>query len=180
MCAGHAQVADPGEPFAQAYAHAGMVAYDGEKMSKSRGNLVFVSALRNSDVDPMAIRLVLLRHHYRSDWEWTDAQLWDAVDTARRAGARRSRSAPARPPPRWSRRSSRRWPTTSTPRPRSPPSTAGWPPRSARTADTSDPDAAATARAVLDAALGLPLTLGALAGAARGSGRSLVVLRRLR
>ena len=58
-----------------------MVAYDGEKMSKSKGNLVFVSALRMSEVDPMAIRLVLLRHHYRSDWEWTDDQLWDAVDT---------------------------------------------------------------------------------------------------
>ena len=58
-----------------------MVGYDGEKMSKSQGNLVFVSALRNSDVDPMAIRLVLLRHHYRSDWEWTDDELWDAVDT---------------------------------------------------------------------------------------------------
>ncbi len=81
MCAGEAQVADPGQRFARAYAHAGMVAYDGEKMSKSKGNLVFVSALRNSDVDPMAIRLVLLRHHYRSDWEWTDDQLWAAVDT---------------------------------------------------------------------------------------------------
>ena len=81
MSAGHSQVADPDAPFAKAYAHAGMVAYDGEKMSKSKGNLVFVSALRNSDVDPMAIRLVLLRHHYRSDWEWTDALLWEAVDT---------------------------------------------------------------------------------------------------
>jgi L-cysteine:1D-myo-inositol 2-amino-2-deoxy-alpha-D-glucopyranoside ligase len=81
MCAAEAQVATPGAPFARTYAHAGMVAYDGEKMSKSKGNLVFVSALRNSDVDPMAIRLVLLRHHYRSDWEWTDDQLWDAVDT---------------------------------------------------------------------------------------------------
>ena len=80
MCAGGAQVADPGSAFAQVYAHAGMVGYDGEKMSKSRGNLVFVSALRNSDVDPMAIRLALLRHHYREDWEWTDAQLWQAVD----------------------------------------------------------------------------------------------------
>jgi L-cysteine:1D-myo-inositol 2-amino-2-deoxy-alpha-D-glucopyranoside ligase len=60
--------------------HAGMVAYDGEKMSKSKGNLVFVSQLRNSDVDPMAIRLTLLRHHYRSDWEWTDDQLWESVD----------------------------------------------------------------------------------------------------
>jgi len=81
MCAGHAQVADPSAPFAKVYSHAGMVAYDGEKMSKSLGNLVFVSALRNSEVDPMAIRLVLLRHHYRSDWEWVDDQLWDAVDT---------------------------------------------------------------------------------------------------
>src|SRR6478609_1980160 len=81
MCAGHAQVAVPGTPFAQVYSHGGMVAYDGEKMSKSRGNLVFVSALRNSDVDPMAIRLALLRHHYRSDWEWTDDELWTAVAT---------------------------------------------------------------------------------------------------
>ena len=81
MSAGEAQVAHPGERFARAYTHAGMVAYDGEKMSKSKGNLVFVSALRLSEVDPMAIRLVLLRHHYRSDWEWTDDQLWDAVDT---------------------------------------------------------------------------------------------------
>ena len=80
MCAGHAHVAT-GTPFARAYAHAGMVGYDGEKMSKSRGNLVFVSALRNSDVDPMAIRLTLLRHHYRADWEWTDAELFDQVDT---------------------------------------------------------------------------------------------------
>lgn len=79
MCAAEAQVA--GGRFATIYSHAGMVGYDGEKMSKSRGNLVFVSALRNSDVDPMAIRLTLLRHHYRSDWEWTDEQLWDAVDT---------------------------------------------------------------------------------------------------
>jgi L-cysteine:1D-myo-inositol 2-amino-2-deoxy-alpha-D-glucopyranoside ligase len=79
MCAGHAQVAT-GAPYARAYAHAGMVGYDGEKMSKSRGNLVFVSALRNSDIDPMAIRLALLRHHYREDWEWTDDVLWTAVD----------------------------------------------------------------------------------------------------
>jgi L-cysteine:1D-myo-inositol 2-amino-2-deoxy-alpha-D-glucopyranoside ligase len=79
MCASEAQVLT-GAPFAQTYVHAGMVGYDGEKMSKSRGNLVFVSALRNSDVDPMAIRLTLLRHHYRTDWEWTDAELWESVD----------------------------------------------------------------------------------------------------
>ena len=58
-----------------------MVGLDGEKMSKSRGNLVFVSELRRSEVDPMAIRLTLLRHHYRCDWEWDDAELWTAVDT---------------------------------------------------------------------------------------------------
>jgi L-cysteine:1D-myo-inositol 2-amino-2-deoxy-alpha-D-glucopyranoside ligase len=83
MCASEAQVLT-GVPFAQAYVHAGMVGYDGAKMSKSRGNLVFVSALRNSDVDPMAIRLALLRHHYRSDWEWTDQDLWTSVDMLER------------------------------------------------------------------------------------------------
>jgi L-cysteine:1D-myo-inositol 2-amino-2-deoxy-alpha-D-glucopyranoside ligase len=62
-------------PFAQHYVHAGMVALDGQKMSKSKGNLVFVSALRRAGHDPMAIRLALLAHHYRSDWEWTDDDL---------------------------------------------------------------------------------------------------------
>jgi L-cysteine:1D-myo-inositol 2-amino-2-deoxy-alpha-D-glucopyranoside ligase len=83
MCAGHVQAL--GETaFAKAYSHAGMVAYDGEKMSKSLGNLVFVSALRNAQIDPMAIRLTLMRHHYRTDWEWTDAQLFQAVDNLAR------------------------------------------------------------------------------------------------
>src|SRR5690349_97204 len=99
MSAGHGQVAHPGERFARAYAHAGMVAYDGEKMSKSKGNLVFVSALRNSEIDPMAIRLVLLRHHYRSDWEWTDEKLFDAADTITqwRKALSLGRGAPAAP-----------------------------------------------------------------------------------
>ncbi|HJQ06285.1 MAG TPA: cysteine--1-D-myo-inosityl 2-amino-2-deoxy-alpha-D-glucopyranoside ligase [Nocardioides sp.] len=79
LCAGHVQALGEGS-FAKAYSHAGMVAYDGQKMSKSLGNLVFVSALRNAEIHPMAIRLALLRHHYRADWEWTDAQLFDAVD----------------------------------------------------------------------------------------------------
>ncbi|MFE7405832.1 cysteine--1-D-myo-inosityl 2-amino-2-deoxy-alpha-D-glucopyranoside ligase [Isoptericola sp. NPDC057559] len=60
---------------ARVHVHAGLVAYQGEKMSKSRGNLVFVSALRRDGVDPMAIRLALLAHHYRTEWEWTDADL---------------------------------------------------------------------------------------------------------
>jgi L-cysteine:1D-myo-inositol 2-amino-2-deoxy-alpha-D-glucopyranoside ligase len=75
MSAAEAQVADPHHRFARAYVHAGMVALDGEKMSKSKGNLELVSRLREEGADPMAIRLALLRHHYRSDWEWTRADL---------------------------------------------------------------------------------------------------------
>ena len=69
MSASEATVATH-EPFAGAYVHAGMVGYQGEKMSKSKGNLVLVSRLRADGHDPMAIRLALLAHHYRSDWEW--------------------------------------------------------------------------------------------------------------
>ena len=80
MSASHARVAlAPAEgAFARVYVHAGMVSYHGEKMSKSLGNLVFVSRLLADGVDPMAIRMALLAHHYRSDWEWTDAVLGDA------------------------------------------------------------------------------------------------------
>ncbi|MCW2754821.1 MAG: cysteine--D-myo-inosityl 2-amino-2-deoxy-alpha-D-glucopyranoside ligase [Marmoricola sp.] len=70
MSASEAQVADPEHRFARAYVHAGMVALDGEKMSKSKGNLELVSRLRGEGVDPMAIRWELLTHHYREDWEW--------------------------------------------------------------------------------------------------------------
>ncbi|MFB8398978.1 cysteine--1-D-myo-inosityl 2-amino-2-deoxy-alpha-D-glucopyranoside ligase [Streptomyces yangpuensis] len=79
MGASHAQALTGEFPMAQAYVHAGMVALHGEKMSKSKGNLVFVSALRRAGVDPAAIRLALLSHHYRADWEWTDAVLDEAV-----------------------------------------------------------------------------------------------------
>ncbi len=67
-----------GEVFARRYAHAGMVRLGGEKMSKSLGNLVFVSVLRESGSDPMAIRLAILAHHYREDWDWTDDGLAEA------------------------------------------------------------------------------------------------------
>jgi L-cysteine:1D-myo-inositol 2-amino-2-deoxy-alpha-D-glucopyranoside ligase len=49
-----------------------MIGLAGEKMSKSKGNLVFVSRLRADHVDPMAIRLALIADHYRSDRQWTD------------------------------------------------------------------------------------------------------------
>jgi L-cysteine:1D-myo-inositol 2-amino-2-deoxy-alpha-D-glucopyranoside ligase len=52
-----------------------MIGLDGEKMSKSRGNLVFVSRLRGDGVDPMALRLALLSGHYRTDRQWTDDTL---------------------------------------------------------------------------------------------------------
>ncbi|GAA2667935.1 cysteine--1-D-myo-inosityl 2-amino-2-deoxy-alpha-D-glucopyranoside ligase [Streptomyces lunalinharesii] len=96
MGASHAQALTGEHPFAQAYVHAGMVALDGAKMSKSKGNLVFVSALRRAGTDPAAIRLALLAHHYRSDWEWTDAELTEAE--ARLARWRSAVSRPDGPP----------------------------------------------------------------------------------
>ena len=92
MSASHARVALNPDAFARVYAHAGMVRLDGEKMSKSLGNLVFVSGLLADGADPMAIRLAILAHHYRGDWDWTAGGLaaatgrlarWrDAVRTA--------------------------------------------------------------------------------------------------
>src|ERR1035438_372181 len=79
MSASHARVAlaPVDGAFARVYAHAGMVSYQGEKMSKSLGNLVFVNRLLAGGVGPLAVGLALLPHHYRSDWEWTDAVLGD-------------------------------------------------------------------------------------------------------
>ena len=72
-----------------------MVRLDGEKMSKSRGNLVFVSRLRAAGTDPAAIRLAILVHHYRGDWDWTDAGLAEAE--TRLAAWRAAVAAPAAP-----------------------------------------------------------------------------------
>lgn len=80
MCAAQAHAATGGWPFARTYVHAGMVGLDGAKMSKSLGNLVFVSRMRMSGVDPMAMRLALLAHHYREEWDWTQAGLDEAVE----------------------------------------------------------------------------------------------------
>jgi L-cysteine:1D-myo-inositol 2-amino-2-deoxy-alpha-D-glucopyranoside ligase len=82
-------------PFAHAYVHQAMVGLDGEKMSKSKGNLILVSKLRRSGVDPMAVRLVLLSHHYATPWFWSHDEL-DAAE-ARLARWRAAVSAAAGP-----------------------------------------------------------------------------------
>ena len=105
--AAHAEAHTGVHPFAKHYVHAGMIGLDGEKMSKSRGNLVFVSKLRSQGVDPNAIRLALLAGHYRSDRPWTADLLtaaqerlgtWRAAVGARhRPGRGRPRRRAARP-----------------------------------------------------------------------------------
>ena len=82
--AAHAEVATGRWPFARLYVHAAMVGYEGHKMSKSRGNLVFVSRLRADGVDPAAIRLAVLSRHYGKDWEWTDDVLESGLGRLRR------------------------------------------------------------------------------------------------
>jgi L-cysteine:1D-myo-inositol 2-amino-2-deoxy-alpha-D-glucopyranoside ligase len=60
-----------GEQFVKHWMHVAMVYMDGHKMSKSLGNLVFVDQLRK-EWDPRAIRLAIIEHHYRHEWEWDD------------------------------------------------------------------------------------------------------------
>ena len=94
--AAHAEALTGTPPFAKHYVHAGMIGLDGEKMSKSRGNLVLVSKLRTAGVDPMAIRLALLDGHYRADREWTGGRLRAAE--ARLGRWRAAAALPAAPP----------------------------------------------------------------------------------
>jgi L-cysteine:1D-myo-inositol 2-amino-2-deoxy-alpha-D-glucopyranoside ligase len=77
MCASQAQVLS-GKALASTYVHAGMIGLDGEKMSKSKGNLVFVSKLVADGRDPMAIRWALMKKHYRTDRMWTEELLIEA------------------------------------------------------------------------------------------------------
>ncbi len=58
-----------GKPFVKHWMHQAMVRMDGEKMSKSLGNLAFISDLRNEH-DPRAVRLAIINNHYRTEWEW--------------------------------------------------------------------------------------------------------------
>jgi L-cysteine:1D-myo-inositol 2-amino-2-deoxy-alpha-D-glucopyranoside ligase len=93
--AAHAERLTGEEPFAAHYVHAGMIGLDGEKMSKSKGNLVFVSRLRADHVDPMALRLALVADHYRADRQWTDELLKTAEQ---RLGRWREAAAASRAP----------------------------------------------------------------------------------
>lgn len=74
MCAAEGRVLT-GVDFARRFVHTGMIGLDGEKMSKSRGNLKFVSKMRQEGIDPLFIRIALLSGHYRSDREWNDRLL---------------------------------------------------------------------------------------------------------
>lgn len=77
--AAHAECMTGQRRFARHYVHAGMIGWDGHKMSKSRGNLVLVSRLCADGVDPAAVRLGLLAGHYRDDRFWSDDVLAEAV-----------------------------------------------------------------------------------------------------
>ncbi|MEV6640650.1 cysteine--1-D-myo-inosityl 2-amino-2-deoxy-alpha-D-glucopyranoside ligase [Amycolatopsis sp. NPDC051371] len=93
--AAHAEALTGDHPFAGHYVHAGMIGLAGEKMSKSKGNLVLVSRLRADDVDPSAMRLALFAGHYRTDRGWTDELLHQAQE--RLARWREATSAQAGP-----------------------------------------------------------------------------------
>lgn len=90
--AAHAECVTAQRRFARHYVHAGMIGWDGHKMSKSRGNLVLVSGLRADGVDPAAIRLGLFAGHYRDDRHWSPQVLAEA-----QARLQRWRSATALP-----------------------------------------------------------------------------------
>jgi len=94
--AAHAEALAGDYPFARFYVHAGMIGLDGAKMSKSRGNLVFVSKLRSQGVDPSAMRLALFAGHYRADRPWTQPLLAEAQ--ARLARWREAMALPSGPP----------------------------------------------------------------------------------
>jgi cysteine--1-D-myo-inosityl 2-amino-2-deoxy-alpha-D-glucopyranoside ligase len=76
--AAHAEAALASPRMAEHYVHTGMISLDGVKMSKSLGNLVFVSKLTEAGHDPSAIRLGVYLGHYRSDRDWSDKVLWAA------------------------------------------------------------------------------------------------------
>jgi len=85
--------------FARSYVHTGMIGLDGEKMSKSKGNLLFVSKMVNKGINPMAIRLALISQPYALDRMWTQSSLDDAIDLLEKLNIALSREevAPTKP-----------------------------------------------------------------------------------
>jgi L-cysteine:1D-myo-inositol 2-amino-2-deoxy-alpha-D-glucopyranoside ligase len=86
-----AQAAGVGiSPYARLWVHVAMVGYQGEKMSKSLGNLVFVRQLLER-VPAATVRLLLAGHHHRAAWEYTEADL-DGAELRRRRYATAARA----------------------------------------------------------------------------------------
>jgi L-cysteine:1D-myo-inositol 2-amino-2-deoxy-alpha-D-glucopyranoside ligase len=85
-----------GRDFAGAYVHAGMIGLDGEKMSKSKGNLVFVSKLLDAGMSPQVIRIALTMEHYQQDRMWSDENIRraQALSTKIESALSRSEVAP--------------------------------------------------------------------------------------
>ena len=87
-----------GKPFVRHWLHSAMVNYEGEKMSKSLGNLVFVDELLKT-ADPRAIRLALMRHHYRRGFEWYQTDLEEGTALLHRLLAAAARTTGPDPRP---------------------------------------------------------------------------------
>ena len=96
-----------GEPFVKHWMHTSMVFLDGQKMSKSLGNLVFVDKLR-TEWDPRAIRLAIIDNHYRRDWEWDDTLMPRNTERLRSWKDASRRHRPTRASSTTSRRARRR------------------------------------------------------------------------
>ncbi len=154
MTALHAETLTGSWPLARHYAHAGMIGLDGEKMSKSRGNLVFVSRLRGDGVDPMAIRLALLSGHYRADRAWGPELLSRAQE--RLAAWRHAVSLPTGPAADGLLASLRRQLSDDLDTPHALAAVDRWAAMAARR-EGSDPDAPSAVSSMVDALLGVRL-----------------------
>ncbi|MBA3338506.1 MAG: cysteine--1-D-myo-inosityl 2-amino-2-deoxy-alpha-D-glucopyranoside ligase [Geodermatophilaceae bacterium] len=154
MTAMHAETLTGAWPLARHYVHAGMIGLAGEKMSKSRGNLVFVSRLRGEGVDPMAIRLALLSGHYRADRAWAP----DLLSTAqtRLAAWRQAVSLPTGPATDELLASLRRQLSDDLDTPHALASVDRWAAMAAHR-EGSDPDAPSQVSSIVDALLGVRL-----------------------
>lgn len=88
-----------GTHFAAAYLHTGMISWQGAKMSKSLGNLLFVSKILQEGCSPDEIRLALIDRRYDEDFEWRDDQLLRAKSLLERlrANLAREQVAPTLP-----------------------------------------------------------------------------------